>query len=311
MSVNVGHIFVRHRELDAVLKVVVAYLQAFVKHHHAVGLPDGRFSKDGKRSILILPPVRGWIALLELDSRHSDLGLAGMLSQALQCRAIGLEVQGCVFNYKWGLMESGEHRQGEVLLTEEDEKAALLPDFKDVELLAWDLGIQQGLPASLLFVRQQDIQSSDEEGAPEAILVEVGSQDNDFRLQAWKRGIRMPAEPTQPRVYLDQVFAEATSGQIGWALESRFLWGQAPPDRMERFTHLLRRLQRRYSRATALPLDKIRFMVMAGVGGKQSLSLPPDLGGSAPPAVAAPEPLPPPPKPPPMTRQAGKDPFAF
>ncbi|MBE7464037.1 MAG: hypothetical protein HS116_11200 [Planctomycetes bacterium] len=314
MSVNVGHIFVRHRDLDAVLKVVVAYLQAFVKHHHSVGLPDGRFRKDGKRSILILPPVRGWIALLELDSRHSDLGLAGMLSQALQCRAIGLEVQGCVFNYKWGLMENGEHRQGEVLLTDEDENSALLPDFKDAELLAWELGIQQGIPASLLFLRQQDVQGSEEEGAPQAILAEISPHGEDHRFQAWKQSIRMPLEPTQPRVYLDQAFTDSASGDIRVVLESRFLWGEPKPERLERFTHLLRRIQRRYSRATSLPLEKIRFMIMAGANRKSVIALPADLGssdGATPPAAPPNTPPPPVPKPALPPRQTGKDPFAF
>lgn len=318
MSVNTAQLFVRHRDHEAVATFVGEYLKFFIQQYKSPGLPDGRLvDKDGNRGVLILPPVRGWITILEYDHRNSDLSLGASISKEFNCRVVGLEVQGCVFNYRWALLENGEHRQGEILLKDEDERSEVLPDFKDAELLAWEKGIQLGLPPETLFVRQQDFGQSQNSAVSNASEYKISREGNNLRFQGWKTSVQMPLEPTQPRVYLDMVMHNQAQ-EKKFCIESRFLWGNPEPAAMERFCALLRRIQRRYSRATGLALKDIGFKVMAGHGKKEWFRLPEDLAlfnepepGVEPQSTHAPA-IPPSPQSPMQTKpEPKKNPFAF
>lgn len=306
MSVNAAQLFVRARDSDAVTAFVAEYLKAFLSQHGKAGLPDGRLmDKDGRRAVLILPAIRGWVTILELDHRNSDLNLGAALSQHFQCRTVGLEVQGCVFNYRFARIENGEPREMENLLTDDEEASEVLPEFRDAEALAWEKAIQIGVPPETLFLRFKDVAAADEGTTLNAAVFEMVPEGEGVRLGGRKLAVRVPLQPTQPRAYFDMVLApkenNPAAGAPQFAIETHILWGRPEPAAVDRLAHHLRRMQRRYSRASGLPLESIRYLVMAGEPGKpERVSLPDDLAGpDVSKSSGKPKPAP------------GKDPFAF
>lgn len=283
MSVNVGQIFVRVPDRNALISYIQSYLQTFAKKL-GVGFPDGRLiDKDGKRRLLLTPPVRGWSAILEGDFRNTELGLAAMISEHFKARAIGIQVEGCIFNYKWASFENGEQRMGGILLDADATGSACLPLFKDAEKLAWDQAVTLGLPTELLFLRINDFDAIDSSPMP-AVLFELSKEDNGFRLQAFEQHVRIPLQPTGIRVLADAALAN-NAGDPQVIHESRFLWGTPDGKSFENLCMLLRRIQSRYSRSAGLPVNKIQFSVY--VSGKP-LGLPDDLTAvSAPTSPAA------------------------
>jgi len=288
MSVNAGQLFVRFRETKTLLEYLKQFL-AFYGKNYPEELHRGGPFYDGKggRTLTVLPHCRGWTTLLEGSERTADFALALQLSKKFACKVIGLEVQGCVFNYKWTCFENGEPRGEGQLLKQADESSEVIPDFKDAEQLAWDEAIKMGVPSEILFLRKSDLSICPEGSPINASRVQLLKSGEEWKLAESNLAVRMPLEPTQPRVYLDMAITGETNGEVRLAIESRYLWGNPEPASVERLCHLLRRIQRRYSRATRLPLEKIKFMVFAGASHREPVSLAPDLESGTSPLAAS------------------------
>lgn len=274
MSVNVGQIFVRARDPQKLVQSVEAHLAA-----PAAGNPD-LLDEEGRRSVLVLPPVRGWTTILESRQHETDPTLAAVLARDLRERTVRLVVRGGCFDYFWERYEDGASTESAQLLTTAQATAGELPEFSDAEVIAWSHALRAGIPTETLFLRMSDVLESGTPAtdAPMAVRFDAGVEQDRWRLRRAKVAVRLGAAVREPRVHLDAAELDR-GGRVALAVERRRLWGEPTPAAAGKLAALLMRVRERYAFAFQVAPLCIRFCVWAGAAGKEWVPLPADLAG--------------------------------
>lgn len=277
MSVNLGHVFARVFDTDQLYALILEHLKSPL---HATD-PQSRklYNDKGERTVTVFPPVRGWSLIVESEHRQADASLAHAISKHFSARTIWLTVSGCVFDYEWIVYEKGNEQQRGAL-RDSYPLPPEMPLYQDAELLAWEQALKWNLPSQLLFLRPEMI-PDDHASTTKLVFFKVKDVGGVQEVCAYAKPVRMPIERIQPVVTFDTVLGKdgtaQTIEQIQCATEMRFLYGEPTPKAQQNLEMLLRRLQNRYSRATGLPKDKIKFIVRAGERCSMEVQMPNDL----------------------------------
>lgn len=72
MSINVGQVFVRTQDRQALLAQIQSTLQSWAMQGY-FNSQKSNLVENSERRVLVLPPVRGWHTILEAQSRFADI----------------------------------------------------------------------------------------------------------------------------------------------------------------------------------------------------------------------------------------------
>ncbi len=210
MSINVGQLFVRHDNLNLILRVAAEYVRVwqqgiFSRLSNLEKQEQGaeNFLTRRSRRVNILPPKDGWAMIIEQVRFLADGDMARHLSEGLDCRVIWAEVQGgalgwACFEFDKGQLVKGKleprsGREERLVAAANEAKAINLSEAQDPEMpvyptdperAAWDHLCGLGLPREYIFVYPGDVVRLNSGGEMEAGFLTLRDSHYGGRLIA-------------------------------------------------------------------------------------------------------------------------------
>ncbi len=221
MSINVGQIFIRHDNLNLLLRVTAEYMRVWQKgvfsrlstlEKEEQGAEN--FLSRRARRMSILPPKDGWAMIIEQVRFLADGDLARHISESLACRVIWTELQGgalgwACFEFEKGRLVRGRleppaGREERLIAAATEAKAVNLSQTEsadmplyplDPEKQAWDYLVQLGLPPEYVFMYPGDVGRLGKAGEFEAGFVILRDSHYGGRMTAAIGPAKLLARP--------------------------------------------------------------------------------------------------------------------
>jgi hypothetical protein len=250
MSLIVGQILIPSEDFPAATGALTDYLDLWFREqyrpHPRPPFTDG----EGIRSVILLPPLDGWMAVLERRSDLCDLELAAALSRALPVPLTVFELDGS--RYRWARYEfqagsprdaaleppdAFEPRHWAPLADRPPEPAPRpMPRYRDVETEATAHFLRRGVPADLLFLRHEDVSAGT---AAEAVFFKLWQREDGpaFRHYPFRAAVEPVVRDAQTPLHYDHVELKTDVSQQ-LVRETRHVYGEPTDEAVENLARL-------------------------------------------------------------------------
>ncbi|HOX38008.1 MAG TPA: hypothetical protein PL033_08475 [Candidatus Brocadiia bacterium] len=293
MSINAGQLFVETGSFQPACDFVKDYLgewyqEVFLKlSPEALAKRREEFFLDEElvRSLVVLPPMDGWVCILERCKTRADGEMARSISKKLGCRVIWSELGGASLSQWLLCFNKGE--TGEWVAEPDGQFGAYyrsiagmpgqpdrskMPIYSDVEKDAFDRLKKLGIPASILFLRHDDVFYSPQKDQEHAAFFKIWNRDDGPAYHHYTFPAQhdsCPEEEAPVQFDLSEMKIE-TSQQL--ITETRYLFGVPGDETVARvaeieaafreraFQHLIRVCEEDY-----LPELDVRYVVEGDV----------------------------------------------
>lgn len=174
MSIATAQLFVRVPASHDVAQVATRYVERWkAADASAESAPAGRrfWTPRGDRTLIILPVLGGWCALLEGPVGHGDTDLARALSRECGCHAVRIEYDGPRLAWMAQIWRDGAVQRVEMSSGWESPPDGPLPHYEDAELQAFRFLKSQGIPENHLLLMTDDVRDEGRAHQGEAAAV--------------------------------------------------------------------------------------------------------------------------------------------
>lgn len=177
MAITTAQLFVRTESLARLLKSVEAYLARWAKSVRKEW-PDVPFlGRETSRNTFVLPPVEGWVCLLDADRYNVDQELAAHCSETLDTAALALRLRGgelswdCVA-YAGGVIARRDREPEDAFSLDPPSGGGPMPIYPDPTLEAIRALRVEGVPPAYWLLAQDDLLESARPDAPDTVWID-------------------------------------------------------------------------------------------------------------------------------------------